>query len=146
MLEKLCTDPEGAEERPEAVSAPVDWAGFQRFLVGGADGVGDPRETENETMTDPTAEPVTGASAHEAGARWQVQGNRRQNLVTVLKELGARVTEALIAESTLLGVPQAALRDALAGRGMGDAEAREIEWSMNRPVGWMDWDHGTSLD
>lgn len=70
-----------------------------------------------------------------------MQDNRRANLIGVLKELAGRELGPLIEEARLLGVPRSVLHDAIAGRGLGDDEAREIEWAMNRPTGWLDQDH-----
>jgi hypothetical protein len=59
----------------------------------------------------------------------------------VLTDLRTSDIDALKAQAKMLGVPAAALRRALASGTLSDAHAREIEWAVNKPRGWMDSGH-----
>ncbi|WP_354513138.1 MULTISPECIES: hypothetical protein [unclassified Luteibacter] len=70
-----------------------------------------------------------------------LQRIRRANLVSLMEELGPDGLEPRIRKSKLLGLSREALQRAIGGGGLTDEEAREVEWAMNRPRGWLDTDH-----
>jgi hypothetical protein len=46
----------------------------------------------------------------------------------------------------LFGMTRAELDRIFGGGTIGDATARDLEWSMNRPAGWMDRAHPDDVD
>lgn len=152
-----------AIRRSRAHDAPFDWASFHRFLAGGEGHILTSAQSVVETTTERATVATDGIAlvslcngdlgdggcASEPSAEDRhlpVQENRRENLARVLNELGGHELSTLIATARLLGVTRLVLHEALAGLGLGDAEAREIEWAMNRPLGWLDQDHQGTPD
>lgn len=71
--------------------------------------------------------------------------NQRANLIELSRELTAdgwphRKTAAF------LGIAVGSLTRALQGLGLRPEDAREVEWAMNRPHGWLDHSHGCGLE
>lgn len=91
------------------------------------------------------ASPVGGVSSAEVPAdiesMLRLQRIRRENLIGLMAELGPTRQEPRIKKSKLLGLSREGLQRAISGGGLTDEEAREAEWAMNRPRGWMDIDH-----
>jgi len=152
-----------AIRRSRAHDGPFDWASFHRFLAGGeGPGVtstqsGVQGTEERALVVTGVAEPVLPRNGDICDARCasepsaehpnlQVDENRRVNLARVLNELAGHELSTLIATARLLGIPRSVLHETLAGLGLGDAEAREIEWAMNRPLGWLDQNHKGTPD
>lgn len=73
-----------------------------------------------------------------------VQDRRRKNLGIVLRELERDGVESSLLVDQVLGMRTGTLADVRKGADITDVMAREIEWSMNRPPGWLD--RGTSGD
>lgn len=71
----------------------------------------------------------------------RLQRIRLANLVCLMEELGPEGLEPRIRKSKLLGLSREALQRAVGGGGLSEDEAREVEWAMNRPRGWLDADH-----
>ncbi|WP_369929190.1 hypothetical protein [Xanthomonas sp. NCPPB 2632] len=71
----------------------------------------------------------------------RLQRIRRANLIGLMEELGPEGLEPRIRKSKLLGLSREALQRAIGGGGLAEEEAREVEWAMNRPRGWLDADH-----
>ena len=71
----------------------------------------------------------------------RLQRIRLANLVCLIEELGPEGLEPRIRKSKLLGLSREALQRAMAGGCLAEDEAREVEWAMNRPRGWLDADH-----
>lgn len=67
-----------------------------------------------------------------------VQLNRRGNLRILLQELEADGIESALLIDQVLGLPTGALGAIRNGGLITDHTAREIEWAMNKPVGWLD--------
>jgi hypothetical protein len=66
---------------------------------------------------------------------------RRANLATVLRELEADGVSSLREQADILGTSERVVEAILKGNSMDDALAREIEWSVHKPVYWVDEDH-----
>ncbi|UPG92778.1 hypothetical protein [Luteibacter aegosomatissinici] len=67
-----------------------------------------------------------------------LQLNRRGNLRALLQELEDDGIESAVLVDQLLGLHAGTLADIRRGTEITDATAREIEWAMNKPVGWLD--------
>lgn len=74
------------------------------------------------------------------------QVNRRStNLAEVVRELGGERTGGMALVAQVLGVPEASLWVLLRGAPMSDEVAKEIEWAVHKPVGWLDGAHEVEL-
>jgi hypothetical protein len=67
-----------------------------------------------------------------------VQLNRRGNLRSILRELDGDGIQSALLIDQVLGLPDGTLKAIRKGAGITDSMAREIEWVMHRPVGWLD--------
>lgn len=67
-----------------------------------------------------------------------VQLNRRGNLRVLLRELEGDGLESTLLAEHVLGLPTGTVSGLRNGVDITDAMAREIEWAMNRPAGWLD--------
>ncbi|UPG92771.1 hypothetical protein [Luteibacter aegosomatissinici] len=67
-----------------------------------------------------------------------LQLNRRGNLRAILLELEGDGIESALRVDQVLGLPTGTLAELREGAQVTDAMAREIEWAMNRPAGWLD--------
>jgi hypothetical protein len=75
------------------------------------------------------------------------QEQRRANLRHLTRQLAEEGMESLAAQGAALGyLTEKELRDLLAGARISDAVAREIEWAVQRPVGWLDAPRTDALD
>ena len=75
------------------------------------------------------------------------QLNRRANLRRLLAILEHEGVSTIEGQAQVFGVKQALLKNLLAGDDIADILARELEWSAQRPLGWLDDDHrGQHLD
>jgi hypothetical protein len=76
-----------------------------------------------------------------------LQAIRRSNLRLLMAELSTEGVDAWDASGKLLaGISGVQLRALMRSAVIDDAMAREMEWSMQRPVGWMDHAHAGPLD
>lgn len=66
------------------------------------------------------------------------QHNRRVNLDHLLRELESEGVESKALIDQLLGLPLGTIALIRKGEALPDKMAREIEWAMNRPAGWLD--------
>lgn len=71
----------------------------------------------------------------------ELQRIRHENLLAVCKVLAGDNVVGTAAQAEVLGVAEHLLRSWLNGRLITDGLARELEWSAQRPSGWMDEDH-----
>lgn len=71
----------------------------------------------------------------------ELQRIRHENLLAVCKVLDGDNVIGTAAQAEALGVAESLLRSWLNGRLITDGLARELEWSVQRPSGWMDEDH-----
>ena len=71
--------------------------------------------------------------------------NQQANLIQIIHEI-ATVDFPLREAAQMLGIELTNLQRALQGSGLGAAEAREVEWAMNRPNGWLDCAPSHHLD
>ncbi|KJV34785.1 hypothetical protein VI08_09365 [Luteibacter yeojuensis] len=68
-----------------------------------------------------------------------LQRCRHVNLRRLLLQLDREGLNSWLAQSDLLGLTQpAVLKRMVAGSCIADDVAREIEWSLHRPSGWLD--------
>ncbi|MGF6494194.1 hypothetical protein ABIE56_002385 [Luteibacter sp. 621] len=67
-----------------------------------------------------------------------LQLNRRANLRLILHELEGDGIESALLIDQVLGLPAGTSASLRKGADVTDSMAREIEWAMNRPVGWLD--------
>jgi hypothetical protein len=67
-----------------------------------------------------------------------VQLNRRGNLRLVLQDLEGEGIESFPLIDQVLGLAAGSIKVIQKGAYITDAMAREIEWSMNLPKGWLD--------
>lgn len=112
-----------------------NWPDFLRFMSGGLQSGGLQRGHD-----------AKGSEGHTPARdldEWQdrIQTNRLRNFMSILNELGDRDLQLLFQKPGFLSLPREAVINALAGGGLSDAQAREIEWAANRPRGWLDGDH-----
>ncbi|QWT21426.1 hypothetical protein KPL74_05340 [Bacillus sp. NP157] len=70
-----------------------------------------------------------------------IQLNRRANLRTVLDELTAEGITGSVTRASILGIDDREVLAMLRGKHIDNEAAREVEWAMQRRVGWMDEDH-----
>ncbi|WP_157006507.1 hypothetical protein [Luteibacter yeojuensis] len=76
-----------------------------------------------------------------------MQAIRRGNLRLLMATLSTEGVDAWDTSGKLLaGISGVQLRALMRGMVIDDAMAREMEWSMQRPVGWMDHAHVGLLD
>lgn len=66
------------------------------------------------------------------------QAHRRANLRRLLVELESDGIESNLLIDQVLGLRTGVLADLRKGGDITDSTAREIEWAMNRPPGWLD--------
>jgi hypothetical protein len=66
------------------------------------------------------------------------QAHRRANLRRLLLELESEGIESNLLIDQVLGLRTGVLAELRKGDDIPDALAREIEWAMNRPPGWLD--------
>lgn len=67
---------------------------------------------------------------------------RRSNLAIVLRELDWSGVEGLKGKAHTLGTTSKILRAIILDRqSMPESLARDIEWIVHKPAGWMDEDH-----
>ncbi|UPG88256.1 hypothetical protein L2Y96_12585 [Luteibacter aegosomaticola] len=75
------------------------------------------------------------------------QTRRRANLRHLIDLLIGEGFTSAAAQGGILGnLTGEALREILAGAEISDALAREVEWSMSRPEGWLDEKRQSALD
>ncbi|KJV34763.1 hypothetical protein [Luteibacter yeojuensis] len=75
------------------------------------------------------------------------QSYRRSNLRHLTRQLAEEGMESLAAQGAALGyLAEQELRNLLAGAPISDAMAREIEWAVQRPEGWLDGPRKDALD
>lgn len=67
-----------------------------------------------------------------------IQRARRDNLRSVLTELQGDGIESAVLSEQVLGLHVGALTQIGRGALITNAMAREVEWSMNKPAGWLD--------
>ncbi|MGA7437038.1 MAG: hypothetical protein WBW32_02785 [Luteibacter sp.] len=67
-----------------------------------------------------------------------MQTHRRANLSRLLFELESDGIESNLLIDQVLGLRTGVLASVRKGADIPDAIAREIEWAMNRPPGWLD--------
>lgn len=67
-----------------------------------------------------------------------VQAKRRANLRRLLVELESDGIESNLLIDQVLGLRPGVLAELRKGGDVSDPMAREIEWAMNRPPGWLD--------
>jgi hypothetical protein len=71
--------------------------------------------------------------------RAQVQRCRQHNLRTLVVQLEREGVQSWGALSAVLGLAdEDALKHMVGGAYIADVVAREIEWSVHRPAGWLD--------
>lgn len=80
-------------------------------------------------MVSPTREDRPGAL---------VQAIRRANLRRVMNDLAKEGIETTFHLAQVLGLSTHVLTRLRAGAAITDQLAREVEWAMNRPQGWLD--------
>lgn len=78
------------------------------------------------------------ASAHANAAALL----RRQRLERLLLRLSSEGSSDVEAQAARLSVASKALRDYMSGVPMPEAVARDIEWTLALPVGWLDGQTG----
>lgn len=71
----------------------------------------------------------------------ELQRIRHSNLLALCSILGNDNVVGTAAQAAVLGVSESVLRAWLDGRLISDGLARELEWAVQRPSGWMDEDH-----
>jgi hypothetical protein len=69
-----------------------------------------------------------------------VQLNRRANLRLILKELTSEDVKGIQAQAKALHIGLRFLEEMLTGGYIPETFAREVEWVMQKPDGWMDED------
>jgi hypothetical protein len=75
------------------------------------------------------------------------QVHRRINLQHLSRQLAAEGVESLAAQGAALGyLTETELRNLLDGEPISDTVAREIEWAVQRPEGWLDAPRNDALD
>lgn len=79
-------------------------------------------------------------SAQKRNTPDTLQLNRRVNLEKLLHELEEDGVDSKILVDQFLGLPLGTVALLCKGETMPDKMAREIEWAMNRPGGWLDRD------
>jgi hypothetical protein len=67
-----------------------------------------------------------------------LQINRRANLRSIIEELESDGVESALLIDQVLGMATGTVANVRKGAEITDAMAREIEWAMNRPSGWLD--------
>lgn len=67
-----------------------------------------------------------------------LQINRRANLRSIIEELESDGVDSALLIDQVLGMATGTVANIRKGAEITDAMAREIEWAMNRPSGWLD--------
>jgi hypothetical protein len=68
----------------------------------------------------------------------ELQQVRRKNLRMLLNELRLEGVTSREARARMLGIPPEEFSRLVDGAPIGDKVARDAEWAMNRPRGWLD--------
>lgn len=73
-----------------------------------------------------------------------IQAHRHANLELLLAELNADLPSSVAFAAEILGLHPAVLAGLRGGADIRTPTAREVEWVMHRPAGWLDRRPGTA--